>query len=265
MKHYLYPLFLWLFVCTVMLMSGEEKKMPIIIAHRGASVAAPENTLAAIKAAQGAGADWVEWDTRVTADGRLLLQHDKTLERFTGEKVAVEALTFEQARQRDVGAWFGKRFAGETMPGLEEAVEAALPGLVPLIERKTGSAGQHFEVLRGMDVMEKVVVQAFDWDFLRELRKLAPGLRLGALGSKEISDEKLAAIADLKVGFVGWKAVDLKREDVGRLHGIGVDVAVWTVNDPQEIRKFLSWGVDAIITDDPASTRRVVEGVMSDE
>lgn len=240
-------------------MSEEGKKIPLIIAHRGASVEAPENTLAAIKAAHRAGADWVEWDTRVTADGRLLLQHDKTLEGFTGEKVAVETLAFEQARQYDVGSWFDQRFAGEKMPELAEAIGAALPGLVPLIERKTGSAEQHFKVLQGKDVMEKVVVQAFNWDFLQELRKLAPGLRLGALGEGGISDEKLATIAGLKVGFVGWKATDLKRGDVERLHGIGVDVAVWTVDDPLEIRKFVSWGVDAIITDDPANTRKVVE------
>jgi len=233
--------------------------MPIIIAHRGASVEAPENTLAAIRAAQEAGADWVEWDARVTADGQLLLQHDDSLKRFTGEKVAVEALTFAQARQYDVGSWFDKRFVGENMPGLAEAIEAALPDLVPLIERKTGSAEQYFKVLQGMDVMGKVVVQAFDWDFLEELRKLAPGLRLGALGEGGISDEKLSAIAGLKVGFVGWKAADLKRGDVERLHGIGVEVAVWTVDKPGEICKFVSWGVDAIITNDPAGTRKVVE------
>ncbi len=260
MKHYLYPLLIGLLVCPGKQMNGEGKNIPLIIAHRGASVAAPENTLAAIEAARVAGADWVEWDTRVTSDGRLLLQHDNSLERFTGEKLAVETLTFEQARQRDVGLWFGGQFAGETMPGLGEAIEAALPDLVPLIERKSGSAAQHFEVLRRMDVMDKVVVQAFDWDFLRDMRELAPGLRLGALGSKKISEKKLATLAGLKVGFVGWKAVDLRRVDVDRLHGIGVDVAVWTVNDPQQIRKFLSWGVDAIITDDPAVARQVVEG-----
>jgi len=259
MKRCLYPLLFWLFVCTGKLMSGEGKKLPIIIAHRGASLAAPENTLAAIRAALGTGAAWVEWDTRVTADGQLLLQHDDTLKRFTGEKVAVEGLTFAQARQYDVGAWFDEEFTGESMPGLGEAIEAALPDLVPLIERKSGSAEQHFKVLHGMGVLEKVVVQAFDWDFLRELRKLAPALRLGALGKEELSDEKLLAIAGLKAGFVGWKAADLKRGDVERLHGIGVDVAVWTVDDPGEVRKFVSWGVDAIITNDPANTRKVLE------
>ncbi len=245
------------------LMNAEEKnKLPIIIAHRGASVTAPENTLASIKAAIEVEADWVEWDTRVTADGVLILQHDETLEKYLGKKgrVQVAGMTFEAAQSYDVGSWFGKRFAGEKMPSLDEAIEASLPDMMPLIERKTGSAEQHLAVIRKLKVENKVAVQAFDWKFLRELRKLAPELKLGALGEKKISDKKLLDIVSMNVNFIGWRAKDLKRGDVDRLHVNGIKVAVWTVDNPGEIRKFVSWGVDAIITNNPARTRKVVEG-----
>jgi glycerophosphoryl diester phosphodiesterase len=233
---------------------------PIVIGHRGSAGESPENTLASIKAAVQARADWVEWDTRVTIDGRVLVQHDATLERFVGKKLKISKLTFEEARALDVGSWFDDKFKGEQMPTLEEAIESSLPKSKPLIERKSGSARQHFEILEKMGVIEKVAVQAFDWDFLRDLRKLSPGLELGALGEKKISDEKLLAIVEMKVGFVGWKAQGLKRGDVERLHANGIKVAVWTVDDPKEIRKFVSWGIDAIITNDPVRTRQIVEG-----
>jgi len=243
-------------------MNAEDKvKLPIIVAHRGASVAAPENTLASIKAAVQARADWVEWDTRVTIDGQILLQHDDTLQRYIGDKVKIADMTFDQARAYDLGSWFNKRFAGEKMPSLKEAIEASLPNVMPLIERKAGSAQQHYGVLREMDVMDQVVVQAFDWEFLRELRKLAPELRLGALGSKAIKEKHFAEIFEMKPEYVGWGSTGLKRKDIERFQAEGIQVAVWTVDDPKEVRKFMSWGIDAIITNDPARTRKVLEAV----
>jgi len=242
-------------------MNAEEKvKLPIIIAHRGASVAAPENTLASITAAMQARADWVEWDTQITVDGQVLVQHDETLERFIGKKVNIAKLTFEEARALDVGSWFDEKFAGERMPTLAEAIELSLPQLVPLIERKSGSAKQHFDVLHKLDVVEKVAVQSFDWIFLEQLRELAPEIRIGALGKKKIGEKKIAEVLKLKPDFIGWKAKDLRQGDVERFHEEGIKVAVWTVDAPSEIRKFVSWGVDAIITNDPARTREVVEG-----
>ncbi len=241
-----------------------EKKMdqPLIIAHRGASVAAPENTLAAIKLALEAQADWVEWDTRVTADGVVLLQHDESLERYLGEKgkVKVADLTFDEAQAYDLGWWFAKEFEGEKMPTLQEAIETSLPQALPLIERKTGTAEQHIAVIRKLKVEGQVVVQAFDWKFLKELRRLAPEIRMGALGSKEIKEKHFTQVFAMKPEYVGWSRKDLKRSDVERFHAEAIKVLVWTVDEEDDIRKFVLWGVDGIITNDPANTRKVVEG-----
>ena len=88
---------------------------------------------------------------------------------------------------------------------------------------------------------------------------MAPELKLGALGEKKITDKKLLDIVAMNVDFVGWKAKDLRRGDVERFHANGIKVAVWTVDAPKDIRKFVSWGVDGIITNDPARTRKIVE------
>ncbi len=258
----------WIFVIGVLgigLMSAEEKKMSVkIIAHRGASALAPENTLVAIKAAAEAGADWVEWDTRVTADGVLILQHDETLEKYLGKKgrVKIAKMTFEESQAYDVGWWFAKRFEGELMPSLQQAIEASLPKMLPLIERKTGSAQQHIEVIRKMKVEDQVVVQAFDWKFLKQLRQLAPEIKMGALGSKAIKKKQFKQLFELKPEYVGWGSGDLKRSDIERFHEKGIKVLVWTVDAEKEIRKFIEWGIDGIITNDPGNTRKVVEAEM---
>lgn len=243
-------------------MSAEEEKMKtLIIAHRGASALAPENTLASIQAAAEAGADGVEWDTRVTADGILILQHDDTLERYLGKKgkVKVVEMTFAESQHYDLGWWFAKEFEGEKMPTLQQAIEASLPKLMPLIERKTGSAQQHVEVIRKLKVEDRVVVQAFDWKFLKDLRRLAPEIRMGALGSKPIKEKQFKQLFALQPEYVGWGSGDLKRSDVERFHQKGIKVLVWTVDGEKEIAKFVEWGIDGIITNDPGNTRKVVE------
>ncbi|MCF6313893.1 MAG: hypothetical protein L3J39_15715 [Verrucomicrobiales bacterium] len=249
-------------IWLVQSMGAEEEKLrPKIIAHRGASVVAPENTLASIKAAQEAGADWVEWDTRVTADGVLILQHDADLQRYLGKKGKgkVAEMSFEASQDYDLGWWFAKQFEGEKMPTLQQAIELALPKMLPLIERKTGSAAQHVEVIRKLKAADQVVVQAFDWKFLKKLRQLAPEIKMGALGSKPIKGKQFKQLFELKPEYVGWGSGDLKRGDVERFHQQGIKVLVWTVDDGEEIAKFVSWGVDGIITNDPANTRKVVE------
>ena len=229
---------------------------PLIIAHRGASVVAPENTVPAIQAAVKVGADGVEWDTRTTADGHLILQHDDTLKRFVGKNVKIADLTFQQARSYDVGSWFAKRFAGTKMPTLREALETALPRLMPFIERKSGSPEQHLKTIRQLEAIDKVAVISFDWNFLARLRQLEPKLKIGTLGSKTLKENHLAAIRILHPEYVIWKSKDLRKSDIQTLHNLGTKVIVWTVDDPQEIRKFTAWGIDGIITNNPAQTRK---------
>ncbi len=235
---------------TVAPLAGSEA---LVIAHRGASAVAPENTAASIREAIRLGAKVVEFDVRTTRDGVLVLFHDKELDRLAGRPGSIEELDWETVRGLDVGAWFGGgSFAGESVPRFDEAVRLCLEGgAVPLIEHKTGAADAYAEVIRSLDAADRVIVQSFDWKFLRAFREEMPSVRIGALGSKELDDARLADLADLRPDWVGWSFKDFGGANLRRLREIGAKVALWTVNDPEAAAAFVEMGVDAIITDVP--------------
>lgn len=241
---------------------AQESALPLIIAHRGDSAKAPENTAAAIRSAIEARADLIEFDVRETSDGQLLLFHDKDLKRFTGAKTAFEALGFEEARKLDVGTWFDpkrKTFADERPPTLEEAIRFCLDGdTMPLIERKTGSAEAHVKIIRDLKAEDRVIVQAFDWEFLRDLRRLAPDIVIGALGDKAPDARRLAELKALRPEWIGWNQKYLDPTGIEKFHQLGAKVAVWTVNDLARLRQFAAWGVEGLITDRPAEAREAL-------
>ena len=232
---------------------------PLIVAHRGDSSNAPENTAAAIRLGIEAKADLIEFDVRNTADGELVLFHDGDLKRFTGKKTKFESLTFAEARELDVGSWFGEKkiFAAERPPTLKEAVEQCLEGkTTPLIERKSGPAKAYIKVIRDLDAAEKVIVQAFDWKFLSDMRALAPEISIGALGDKPVDDNRVKELENLEPEWVGWNQKYLTEADITRFRKLEFKVAVWTVNDLARLRQFAAWGVDALITDRPGEARQ---------
>ena len=136
----------------------------------------PENTAASIREATRLGAKVVEFDVRVTSDGKLLLFHDGDLKRFFSSSKTFEELSEKEAVELDVGSWFDSvKFSTERPILLETAIQLCHEGgATPLIERKTGSAKEYAEVLRRLDVIDTVIVQAFDWDFLTDLQKELP-------------------------------------------------------------------------------------------
>lgn len=248
--------------------ADSDSATPLVVAHRGDSANAPENTVAAILGAIGAKADLVEFDVRETADGGLVLFHDEDLKRFTGQKTAFESLGLQKARQLDVGTWFdpkGRRFANERPPTLEEAIQLCRKGdTIALIERKTGPASAYVEVIREAEAEDRVIVQAFDWEFLADFRELAPNIPIGALGSREIDPDRMDQLRKLGPEWVGWNQKDLDREGIDRFHDAGMQVAVWTVNDLARIRQFASWGVDGLITDRPGEAREALQGASAE-
>lgn len=237
---------------------------PVVIAHRGASAVAPENTRVAIGEAIRMKAPVIEFDVRATSDGELVLFHDDDMERLVGRKGALESIPWNEFKSVDVGKWFGDgSFAGEKPIRLADAIRICLDGgAIPLIEHKTGPAVDYAEVLRELEVADRVIVQSFNWDFLTNLKKELPGLAMGALGSKNLSGEKLAELKALAPDWVGWKYQDLRSSDVGKIHELESRIALWTVNDPAVAKAWVAAGVDAIITDVPD---KVAEALASGE
>jgi len=238
----------------------------LIIAHRGASAYAPENTLAAFRLGVQQGADLVEDDYHASADGQLIVIHDATLDRTTdavkrwgGKRILVKSKTLEDLRQLDAGSWKDPKFAGEKLPTFNEAVLAILEGSVPLLERKAGTPEQTLSELKKIDAVEKVVVQSFDWLFLTQLHKLEPKIVLGALGEGELTDQKLRVAKQTGACVIGWEHKAIDEDAVRRVHAAGLRIWAWTVDDEKDIKRLKALGINGIITNRPDATRRVVQ------
>lgn len=234
----------------------------LIIAHRGDSRAAPENTIPAFRSAVRAGSDLVELDYVHTKEGVPVVIHDETLDRttnarqlFGGEKIPVVSKTLGELRPLDAGSWFDPEFRGTRLPTLDESLDVIQEGSVTLIERKQGDPRTCVELLRKKGLLEKVVVQAFDWKFLAGMHALAPEIALGALGSDELGSETLTALEKTGATAVGWNHEKLNREVIARLHAAGFRVWAWTVDDPARARNLAEAGIDGIITDVPARVK----------
>ncbi len=241
----------------------------LIIGHRGASAYAPENTIAAFKLAVKMKADLVEDDFHVTKDGRLIALHDHTLDRTTdarkkwgGERIRVKTKTLDELKQLDAGSWKDPKFAGEKLPTNNEAALTILAGSVPLLERKSGSPEQTVAELKEIDAIERVVVQAFDWNYLHRLHKLEPRIVLGALGGGEINKTRLRAIRLTGAAAIGWNSKDLTVENIAMAHEAGLKVWAYTVDKPEEMERLVQAGIDGIISNKPDLARKVVESIQ---
>ena len=248
-----------------------ESPRPLVIAHRGYSAMAPENTLPAFERGVASGADMVELDYHHSKDGQLVVLHDYTLDRTTdatnrwggrGLKIADKTLT--ELKQLDAGKWFKHPQAGVGLPTLGEALDVIQRGSVTLIERKAGDAAACVKLLNDRQLVNQVVVQAFDWDYLRDFHRLEPRQVLGALGppgtknGKKLTDAEKALnpewLDEIK-GTGARAAVWNKQVDAAAVkaaHERGLKVWVYTINDVATAQQLLAAGVDGIITDNPA-------------
>lgn len=243
---------------------------PLVIGHRGYPTVAPENTLPSFQRAIAAGADLVELDYHHSQEGALVVLHDATLDRTTdatnrweGRGIKVADRTLAELRELQAGQWFHPAFPATTLPTLGEALEVIQEGSVTLIERKAGDAEACVKLLRERHLINRVVVQAFDWDYLRDFHAREPEQVLGALGPPSLlhgrsltNAEKALSVAWLNeikatgAGVAVWnRQVDAAA--VSAAHQRGLKVWVYTINEEGVARALLRMGVDGIITDNP--------------
>jgi glycerophosphoryl diester phosphodiesterase len=241
---------------------------PLVIGHRGYCQFAPENTLPSFQLAMAAGADLIELDYYHSKDGQLIVIHDGELDRTTdatnrwGEHhIKIGAKTAAEIKSLDAGSWFDAKYAGTKVPLLTEALDTIQKGSVTLIERKAGDPASCIKLLNEKKLLNKVVVQAFDWDFLRSYHQLAPEQVLGALGpptlltdgkkptgmAKELSAAWLDELQKSGARVAVWSQ-HVSKEAVELAHQRGLRVWVYTINDPELANRLLDMGVDGIIT-----------------
>lgn len=235
-----------------------------LIGHRGAPALAPENTLASFRAALDAGADGVELDARLTADGRLVVMHDDDVARTTDGAGRVSAMTLDEVRALDAAARMPGWREREPVPTLEEALELASGRAEIFLEVKGALTAEGYRsatevVWAAADLVRGVpdlVVSSFEPEALAEARVVLPGIPTA-----------LAALALVDPGWALDVAVDaghsaVHPEDEGvdaalvtRAHAAGVEVYPWTVNDPARLRALRDMGADGVFTDDPGAAR----------
>ncbi len=227
----------------------------LVIAHRGASAAAPENTLAAFRRAADDGADGVELDVRATADGHLVVLHDADVSRTTDGTGPVSGLTLAEVRRLDAGHRFSPLFAGERVPLLEEVLQWARGRLLVDVEVKApGLEDALTDLIRRTGMADQVLVSAFDPQVLARTRARAPELALGLL--QLVPDP--AAAARLGVPVLLPAVGALGAEAMSGCRGRGLRVVPWTARTEAELRRAAALGVDGVIVDDPAWARRVL-------
>lgn len=231
----------------------------LVIAHRGDSGSHPENTIPAFQSAVKIGSDLVELDYVHTSEGTPLVIHDKTLDRTTdavsqwgGKNIKVSKKKLAELETLDAGSWFDQQFAGTRLPTLEQAIDVIQEGSTTLIERKGGDAKTCVDLLEKKNLIDQVVVQSFDWNYLRDCRKNSPTLVLGALGFDKVTPRKLKEIASMDVQAVGWSHGDMDARWIEEFHKHGLQTWVYTVDDLDRVDELVDAGIDGIITNRPA-------------
>jgi len=230
-------------------------------AHRGASGHAPENTLAAFRLAMEMGATMCEIDVQQSADNRLVVMHDDTLNRTTNGRGNVWEMTLAELQKFDAGSWFDPRFAGEKLPGLEEVIALSRGKMQLNIEVKMhgherGIAPLLVATIRRARFENECVVTSFDWGLAAEIKTLAPDLKVGYIfGWKEFSEEVFDGPVDLLSAHYGLVDAPF----LARAHAAGKKIHVWTVNYKWLMRRLIKLGVEGIITNYPDRLREVMK------
>lgn len=247
-------------------MKRPDSGRPLIFAHRGASKAAPENTLPAFEAAIRLGADGVELDVQYTSDSALVIFHNPSLEKTSTGAGRVTAHTLTELRALDAGSWFSSQFTGVRIPTLDEVLELLKDRLLVNIELKALEATfsdlgvDVVKRVRDHGMVDQVVISSFNPFALRRAKQAGPEIECALL---------------LAADLPGWMRLGLTRR-YSRADGLHPDLAianeaymaaarklrmpvrVWTVDEEADMRRMIALGVDAIITNAPDVARALV-------
>ena len=277
---------------------GAPEGRVAVIAHRGASAYAPENTLAAFALAAEMGADWFELDCTLTKDGAVIVIHDDTIDRTTGVEGVVAEMTLSELKRYDAGSWFDAKFAGERLPTLGEALDLAqekrigvyveiknsdddrelMLGLLAwaddggvLLPDKRDEMMRHIEssgtrnleltrkviaLIRERNMERQVVIQSFSSVACAIALAEAPDIRTEQLATSSDNDPLQWNRFLRWLELLGPSGFNINKKDFTEslardLHEEGRTIAVYTVNDPDQMRELSRAGVDALITDKP--------------
>jgi glycerophosphoryl diester phosphodiesterase len=225
----------------------------LVIAHRGASSYAPENTLAAFDLALDMGVAHIELDVHCTGDGHLVVIHDDTVDRTTNGSGPVASQTLAALRGLDAGAWFGAQFTGEHIPTFEEVLtryKGRLHIHTELKGRTARLAQRTADMVRACGMVEQVTMTSFHKPWLEEIRACAPELPTGWLVG-EVSAAVLTQAQELGLTQLCPWAPVVTPELVRRVHAAGFVVRAWGVANEALMRRVVDAGADGMTVNFP--------------
>lgn len=244
----------------------EHFPSPIILAHRGDLAHAPENTLPSFSQAIQKGADGVELDAKLTADGRVIVIHDPTVDRTTNGTGKVASFTLEAIRSLDAGSWFDSKFAGVKVPLLEEVFETVGRDRLINIELtnyntpRDGLTRRVCELIQRHNNQNQIIFSSFYSSNLKVAARMLPEVPRGLLAMPGVLGLWARSFGFM---FGDYQALhphisSASREQIQRAHRIKRRVHVWTANAPEDVIRLKEWDVDGIFTDDPETALRAL-------
>ena len=237
----------------------EIVRTPVITAHRGSVLEAPENTLSAIKAAASELADYAEIDVRATKDSVVVLLHDDSLKRTTGVDKKIWDVTYEETQTYDVGSWLSDQYLDERIPTLDEIIKFADGKIMLNIEIKSSDQNPDLvksvvQIIKDNHFENQCVISTFNYIDLFRIKTLYPDIKTGIIMT--VAYARYTNLSN--VDFYCMNARFLTRDKIERLHFLGYQVYAWNVTNAATVRRLMNIGVDNIITTDPLMAKEIV-------
>jgi glycerophosphoryl diester phosphodiesterase len=253
----------------------EEKKVPywkgrfpiLVIAHRGFSGAAPENTLLAFRKAIEIGSDMIELDIQLSKDGKIVVIHDESLERTTNGHGKVADHTLQEIKKLDAGSWFGAEFSGERIPTLQEVLDLAKGRVLVNIEIKNPTHGQYpiteladksLQAVKKAGMLDRLIFSSFNPVSLEYMQKKEPRAWMALLFHRPWNSF-LEMTSGKKYEVLNLRNIHLTQEKISQVHKEELKVNVYTVNTEEELEQFVRWRADGIITNYPDRLIRILK------
>lgn len=251
------------FLLVVLLMNTIifPQKRVSVTAHRGASGYAPENTIASMKEAINMKADFAELDVQETADGEIVLFHDKSMKRLAGVDKEIWQLNINEIQKLEVGSWFNGKFNGEPIPKFEDVIDS-INGKIKLnIELKTNGhdkqlAERTLYIVNKKNFGKNCFFTSFSYSQIKKIKELDGSIKTGLI-FKTMPDSIDVFNSDFEILSVHFSLVD--REFVEKAKSHGKEVHVWTVNEEEEMKRLVDLEVNSLITNYPDKARRIID------
>ncbi|MBI1805539.1 MAG: hypothetical protein HYR76_00645 [Ignavibacteria bacterium] len=241
-------------------------RKPIIVAHRGSSITAPENTLAAFRQAVLDEADAIELDVHLSKDGQAVVTHDGMLHRTTRGRGRVSEWSVAELKELSAGAWFGKKFTSETIPTLPEVFDAMRGRVGINIEIKTDPHHRRQSELidRCCDIVERysasrfVLISSFSRAVVKHVKITRPQIVTGLLYHpvRHVGTSPVDLARSIGTDYLILNGTTIRKRIIRRAHEEGILVGEYTVNARWRVARAIRFEVDAIITDDPSTVRK---------